>query len=58
MYNVSHLLLGIRLEEIVYSKLDKTQRHHPSPHELLGVELGRAGNEYGPETQYGMFSTI
>jgi endophilin-B len=44
---------NIRIEEMIYSKLDKIRPHHSSPHELLGVELSRAGNEFGPETQYG-----
>lgn len=42
---------------MVYSKFNEkaTAPHHSSPHELLGVELTRAGNEYGPETQYGEY---
>ncbi|XP_019854265.1 PREDICTED: endophilin-B1-like isoform X2 [Amphimedon queenslandica] len=44
---------NIRLEEAVYSKLDRVQPHRSTGHELLGVELSRAGNEFGPETQYG-----
>ena len=37
-----------------YNKLERMQPHRSTPHELLGVELARAGNEFGPETQYGM----
>ena len=46
-------LVGIRFESRVYSKLDRPQPHHSSPHEFLGAELSRGGNEFGPETQYG-----
>ena len=45
--------VGKRIETMVYSKLDRQQPHRASPHELLGIELSRAGNEFGPETQYG-----
>lgn len=31
---------------------------HSSPHESLGVELARSGNEFGPETQYGLSNVI
>ena len=49
---------GIRLETKVYSKLDRQQPHRLSPHDLLGTELIRAGNEFGSETQYGTQTTI
>ena len=52
-----HTNLGLRLEGVVYSKLERAQPHHSSPHELLGVELARAGNEFGPDTQYGILKS-
>ena len=49
---------GIRIETKVYSKLERPQPHHSSPHELLSVELSRSGNEFGSETQYGQSVTL
>lgn len=48
------LLIGIRIETKVYSRLERPVPMHSSPHESLGVELARSGNEFGPETQYGL----
>ena len=37
----------------MYKKLDRPQRQTTSPQEMLGLEMTRAGKEFGPETQYG-----
>ena len=44
---------GFRFEGIVYSTLDRQKPVHPTPQELFGTELARAGNAFGSETQYG-----
>jgi len=44
---------GHRIEDKVYSRLDRPKPHRTTPHELLSIELSRAGNAFGPETQYG-----
>ncbi len=54
----SLLFLGIRIETKVYSRLERQTPHHSSPHELLGVELSRSGNEFGPDSQYGLLFII
>jgi len=47
------LTSGHRIEDKVYSRLDRPKPHRTTPHELLSIELSRAGNAFGPETQYG-----
>jgi endophilin-B len=41
------------MEDFFYEKLDKTKRDRISHHELLGVIMVDAGNEFGPGTSYG-----
>ena len=44
---------GNRIEDMVYSRMDRQKPDRPSPHELLGIELAKSANAFGAETQYG-----
>ena len=44
---------NVRMEDFFYEKLDKKKRDRISDHELLGVIMVDAGNEFGPGTSYG-----
>ena len=50
---VTFCLTDIRMEEILYEKLDKRKRDRNNSHETLGQIMVDAGNEFGPGTSYG-----
>ena len=44
---------GVRLEEIMYSRLDRPKPYRSATEELLGAEMSKAGIAFGADTQYG-----
>lgn len=44
---------NVRMEEILYEKLDKRKRDRNNSHETLGQIMVDAGNDFGPGTSYG-----
>ena len=47
-------LLGVRLEENIYNRLDKQKPHRSETEELLGAEMGKASSAFGMDApEYG-----
>ena len=45
---------GVRLEENIYTRLEKTKPHRSETEELLGAEMGKASSAFGDDTsEYG-----
>ena len=44
---------GVRMEEFLYEKLDRTAPQRPSSGQLLGRHMEDAGRSFGPEMAYG-----
>ena len=57
MYVCSHLVLwppGARLEETIYTRLERQKPHRSETEELLGAEMGKASTAFGVEaSEYG-----
>ena len=57
MYLCSHLVLcppGVRLEETIYTRLERQKPHRSETEELLGAEMGKASTAFGVEaSEYG-----
>jgi endophilin-B len=47
---------GVRLEENIYTRLEKTKPHRSETEELLGAEMGKASSAFGDDTsEYGAY---
>ena len=44
---------GVRMEEFLYEKLDRTAPQRPSSGQLLGRHMEDAARSFGPEMAYG-----
>lgn len=42
--------VGVRLEENIYTRLDRPKPHRSETEELLGAELGKASSAFGDDT--------
>lgn len=50
----SVILLGVRLEENIYTKLERPKPHRSETEELLGAEMGKASTAFGSDaSDYG-----
>lgn len=46
--------VGVRLEETIYTRLEKAKPHRSETEELLGAELGKASSAFGDDaSEYG-----
>ena len=52
--DLSIYLLGARLEDLMFEKLDRQTPLRPSNSFCLGQTMGYAGKEIGAEIEYGM----
>ena len=48
------VFLGARIEDFVYSKLDRTPPERPSNYQNLGSAMIEAGHDIGSSTTYGL----
>ena len=45
---------GVRLEENIYTRLERPKPHRSETEELLGAQLGKASSAFGDDTsEYG-----
>lgn len=58
IYNFLFVVIGVRIEEFMYEKLDKKNPPRPTNAFLLGQIMQDASQDVGPGTGYGMYKTL
>lgn len=51
--NFEHIVIGNRIEDFFYEKIDKKKPNRLSNLEYVGTDMIEAGNDFGPGVAYG-----